>query len=137
MILFSFLFISSAFVGGSLLLSGCDSSSNYSENNPADETPDDNQQDENLVIKTETVRVHISVIPMTMGYFSISYYNYGTLMTQDDIGAGISAPMDIGTTTTITMTRDREDAREFLGWYNASTDARLTTSRTYSWTVNT
>ena len=47
MVLFSFLFISSAFVGGSLLLSGCGSSSNYSENNPADENPDDNQQHEN------------------------------------------------------------------------------------------
>ena len=37
MILFSFLFISSALVGGSLLLSGCDSS-NVSESLPEDST---------------------------------------------------------------------------------------------------
>ena len=41
MILFSFLFVSTAFVGGSLLLSGCNSS-NVSENLPSNENPSEN-----------------------------------------------------------------------------------------------
>lgn len=47
MIIFSFLFISTAFVGGSLLLSGCDSS-NVSESVPEEPSDDDeNITDEN------------------------------------------------------------------------------------------